>query len=105
MSSLERLEQLRREVAELEKSAAAEIAAKKEEALQRITAQMIADQITLEDVTQHLRRLSAKYSDGVHTWSGKGKKPDWLKRAVAGGAKIESLLVQPLAKGGLALAA
>lgn len=106
MTALEKLEELKRQVAELEKSAASEIAAKKEEAVRSIAEQMIAREVTLEDLTQYLRRASAKYSDGVNTWSGKGKKPHWLKQAVARGVKLDTLLVKsPQVQTSLALAA
>ena len=93
MSALTRLEALKREVAVLEKAAAGEIAQKKLDTVRAIAEQMVATEVTLDDITQYLRHVSAKYTDGKNTWSGRGKKPDWLKAAVARGVKLEDLRV------------
>lgn len=37
------------------------------------------------------RPSPTKYSDGTHTWSGRGPKPGWVKAAIAGGKTLEQL--------------
>ena len=41
-------------------------------------------------------KVAVKYRDGVNTWTGRGKKPVWLRDAIAGGASLESFLVPEL---------
>jgi DNA-binding protein H-NS len=37
-----------------------------------------------------------KYRDEAgHTWTGHGKRPGWFKAAIAGGKRLEDLLVTP----------
>ncbi len=40
------------------------------------------------------RQVAAKYRDtSGNTWSGRGKTPTWLKKALEGGATLESLRI------------
>jgi len=39
-------------------------------------------------------KVSPKYKDEKgNTWAGRGKMPNWLSNAIAGGAKVEDFLI------------
>jgi DNA-binding protein H-NS len=42
---------------------------------------------------------AAKFADGAgNTWGGRGKRPDWLRQALAAGRALEEFLVQKAAE-------
>jgi DNA-binding protein H-NS len=94
-SALEELKRLEAQMAELRKSAALEIAAKKDTAIREVMAIMMENEVTLLDLEAFLRKQAAKYTDGVNTWSGKGKRPSWLTKALASGKALKDFEVQP----------
>ncbi|MBN2906933.1 MAG: H-NS histone family protein [Rhodobacteraceae bacterium] len=42
-------------------------------------------------------KAAAKYrnpNNAAETWSGRGRRPNWLEKALAGGLKLEDLLIK-----------
>ena len=60
--------------------------------------QEMADELGVDvaDLVPQLNKIAAKYvnpKDSSETWSGRGKRPLWLNRAIEKGGKLEDFLV------------
>jgi DNA-binding protein H-NS len=87
--SFEELRTLSREVAAL-------IAKRRHETLERLREEASILGFTADELIPSKRKpeSTVKYSDGNgNTWSGKGKRPGWLIKAIAEGANIEEFAV------------
>ena len=52
----------------------------------------------LQREAEEIKAGAAKYSNGQgHTWSGKGKRPNWLREAIASGRGLEEFASSPAA--------
>lgn len=92
MSALDKVKELQAQLAAAQEAAADEIRAEKAGVISEILAHMKENSVSLKDLAAAAAVASSKYSSGDKTWSGKGKRPAWLEKALAGGAKIESFL-------------
>ena len=79
-----------------------QIAAAKAEAVANIVAQIKALELTWADFgVEPIKPAKAvpakrppKYRDSAgNTWTGNGKRPNWLTQAIAGGATLEQFLI------------
>lgn len=53
-------------------------------------------EVDVADLVPQLNKVAAKYvnpKDSSETWSGRGKRPVWLNRAIEKGAKLEDFEV------------
>lgn len=94
MSKLEELAAAKAKVKELEAAAASEIAANKREQMDVVLDHMKENAISLAELSIYSRIAASKYSSGTDTWSGKGKKPEWVEKVLAAGGKIEDYLTK-----------
>ena len=91
-TALENLAAAKAALAVAETAAASEVAAQKAIVIDEIIEAMKDDNISLAELSVRMRVGSSKYSSGTDTWSGKGKKPAWIEKHVAGGGKLEHVL-------------
>lgn len=95
----ETLLQLKKQIAALEAKAAKIRQAEAKGVISKIRAAIDAYDLTAEDLfgksageskgARRARSTGAKYSDGKgNTWVGRGKRPDWLRSALAAGANL-----------------
>ena len=84
------IELLQHEASELERDVIARM--RREIALHGITARQLFDE--LPESPRDGR--AAKYADHQgNTWGGRGKRPTWLRSALAAGHKLEDFLIKP----------
>ncbi len=90
----EQIEQLQREATQLEREVIERM--RREIALHGITAKQLFD----EPHPGPAEGRAAKYGDRLgNTWGGRGKRPGWLREALASGRRLEDfLLPQPDAR-------
>lgn len=95
-TKLELIAMKKAELAALEAAAAVEIEANKGVVMHEVLDHLQENNITLQELGQFARVVGSKYTDGKgNTWSGKGKKPEWVTKALAvPGAKIEDFLTK-----------
>src|SRR4051812_9819504 len=94
-SALEKMKRLKAELEAATAEAADQLKAEKIGMMDEIVAAMEENKITLGDLSHYIRVSASKYSDADgNTWSGKGKKPSWVEKAVAGGKTLEQLLTK-----------
>ncbi len=97
-TALDKVKELKAQLAAAEQEASGEIAAAKKGIIGEILEHMKENDISLIELTTFARVGQSKYSHGTDTWSGKGKKPAWLEKAIAAGKKAEDFLtVKPQA--------
>jgi len=99
---LEEIAALEKQLAEKKAAAAAEIEAKKEEVMHEVLDHMKENGIEVSELVAFARIAGSKYSNEKgDTWSGRGKKPQWID-AILGGitdqkevaAKLEPYLTK-----------
>lgn len=93
-TALERLKAAQAELDAAKAAAATEIAASKNGTIVEIIEHMKENEITLADLLNHNKIAASKYNNGKETWSGKGKQPVWLSKAIAGGKKLEDFVTK-----------
>lgn len=91
--ALDRIKHLKDELAKAEAAAATEIAAGKQTIMAEIFAHMKDNEVSLLEMSMYARTSQSKYCHGTDTWSGKGKKPGWILKAVAAGKSLDDFLV------------
>jgi DNA-binding protein H-NS len=103
------LQQIRKQIAALEQLAKERRRIEVKAVIQRTRETIMAWGLTPEDLFDDQvaagapratrkagRRVPATYADGKGgVWAGKGKRPQWLRDALAGGAQLSDFLVQP----------
>jgi len=93
------LQQIQKQIDELQHKAHTLIQAKKTEVIENIKAQIKAFGITGKDlgfhdaVGGHLRGVP-KYRQGILVWTGKGRKPQWVIDFLAQGGTLDELKIQ-----------
>lgn len=90
--ALDKIAKMKADLAAAEAEAAAEISEQKQGVMAELLAHMKDHQITVPELIVFARSSNSKYSDGKNTWSGKGKKPQWIVAAVAAGTPIANFL-------------
>lgn len=89
-----KIEALKAQLAAIESKRRAEERDTKSAVAGQILDHMKANNLSLEDLTYHHAKRSAKFTDGNgNFWSGRGKQPDWLASAVKGGASLDSFRI------------
>lgn len=92
-TKLEQLAAAQAVVEKLKAEAAGEIEENKKAVMSEVLAALVEHDITLSQLTSHARVAASKYSDAAgNTWSGKGKQPAWVVKALASGKKLEDLV-------------
>lgn len=89
---LDDIKALEAQLAEKRAAAANEIRAQKAGIIAEILAHMKENNVSLRELSDAAAVAASKYSSGTNTWSGKGKQPEWLVKAIAAGATLESFL-------------
>lgn len=108
MSTIDRIEELRKEIAALQAQAAEEQLAAKKAAVAEIKAMMAEKGVTLDDLAGRPSRgrVAPGKSDGRkavlpkfknpatgETWSGRGQQPRWLRALVGAGKTAEDFRI------------
>lgn len=108
MSTIERIEELRKEIAALQMQALEEQLAAKKTAIDEIKALMAEKGVTLDDLAGRKPRgkVAPGKSDGRksvvpkfrnpdtgETWSGRGQQPRWLRAFVDAGKTVDEFRI------------
>ena len=93
------LQQIQKQIDDLQNKAQAIIQSKKTEVIENIKAQIKAFGLTGKDLGfldaqhGHLKGIP-KYRQGVLVWTGKGRKPQWVIDFLAHGGSLDELKIQ-----------
>ena len=96
---MDKLQQIQKQIDDLQKEAQNLIQSKKTEVIETIKAQIKAFGITGKDLGfheaphGHLKGVP-KYRQGVLVWTGKGRKPQWVIDFLAQGGTLDELKIQ-----------
>ena len=88
-AALDRVKELEASLKAAREAAVGEMAAAKQTEMGTILEHLKENDITIGELAVFARISGSKYSNGTDTWSGKGKKPEWIVKALAAGKKLE----------------
>lgn len=94
---MDKYKKLQKQISEMQKKADELYRQKKDAAIAQAKELVMAFHLTTKDLGLHqeiLNKGEPRFKQGVHFWTGKGRKPQWVLDHLAKGGTIDDLRIK-----------